>query len=1388
MRRLATSGERAVWRALTAGLGAELHLSRVVRLTGAVDAEELARVTAARLSAAAPLHARFSERDAQLWVELPADVSDATEVAVDAVPDGSAIRHFVEAPFALGDEPGLRARVFVGVGYVELAAVAHHLVSDGLTLDAFVLDVLEAFAGGNPAPPRAITAPTEAGAINPEDWHRRIDAEQERPWTGDATEVREVFVLNAWLAESRGLREVAKAGGLTLAQALMSVFAATLHSWADRDAIAFVTPVDVRSRADRGAWGMGVNSIAVQSLLSHGQSFSEFARSLRSAFATSLRDRFRSLPEIARASGLRRRHDGSSILTDFEFNFTKLWDPPAALRQLGVTVSAVEQLVTRAQYDVSLSAVDRGDHGVSLIWQLRGSADAQATAQALNDIFNRLAEAWVVDPGAIVSTTEILSPAAIDELLRAGTGAVIPVDMRSLPERVLQHAVFAGERLAVRTGEADATYSDLAARVATARHRLRACGVRPGDRVAVHLDRGLDLVVTMLALWSEGAVYVPIDRVNPPVRVAEMLDLTHPAVLVSRGERPEEVLNAMKASGTVLLDVSEASSGTVNDIVHRPADERWPSYVMFTSGSTGKPKAVEVHVAGFLNHLDEMIRSVDMTDRDVFGQLAPLGFDVHIWQLMAPLAVGCVLRIFSGAELRDPMGLAALSRKDRVTVLQAVPSYLEQWCDLATGQGEFARVPSLRALFVTGEAFPAQLASRLAELFPSAVLVNAYGPAECSDDVTLFVAAPHELASGVVPIGPAVANTRLYVLDRWQRLRPPGLRGELAIGGIAVGNGYLEEDSKAAFRADPWNAGGRLYLTGDVCTMSGSVVRFHGRVDHQVKVGGRRVELEEIENACLTLPNVSSAAVSLVRTPSAEVLVAFVTSDIQAEQEWRAALSARLPAFMVPGMIVPIDAVPLSANGKVDRRQLAERAKAEFSRRQLRSSGKHPAQLAWERVLGTASISASDNFFALGGDSLGALRVISELREMGVRAEIAHLYEATDLESFAALVESADPGEPPASGVVELPPFVQWHLSGGFRHFVSAVRFELDANREDLARALESVAWRHPLLQGRIEMVAGVWRLVLGHGRTPEVYESPSTSTLEGDALDQLSADQLFSCSAHWTEVGIEICLAASHAVVDQQSWLLILSDLEDALRGTLTGTQDYGFTSYCEALRDDVRLAVELGALHQPSVVEEVQLERDGSSSPGQCAANALASVLSAIAATASVTSLNVAVEHDLRFSGASARGVGCFVDVTVDCIAVGEDLRQLTIAADGALRRRPGEEPKTRLGIDVLFNVVPALGEDRFANVRRLQLSEVAAGRGLTPARYVVDVQILADKLLLRMSMPTDEGIAWAEVVKQRWDTLSSDQQSAVEGVDLLDLDQTEFQALLNEVEGLT
>jgi amino acid adenylation domain-containing protein len=505
--------------------------------------------------------------------------------------------------------------------------------------------------------------------------------------------------------------------------------------------------------------------------------------------------------------------------------------------------------------------------------------------------------------------------------------------MPYVTSRVWQLAASEPGRVAVTGRAEDVSYSELAAMAGRTAARLTELGAHRGDIVAVLAERSAAQIGGVLGVLAAGATYLPLDCNTPVARNRALLEtariryiLVEPDLL---GMAAQLTADTPIPVDTVLL--SRTAEGIAGVVPVKP-DDRDVAYVIFTSGSTGTPKGAMVEWAGLHNHLAVMIDELQLSGDDRIAFTAPLTFDISVWQMLTPLLAGARVCVFDDETVRDPEALGRKLVADRVSVLQVVPTLLTASLDLWEARRQVPAVAgSLRWLIVTGEELPAALCRRWLAIFPGIPLVNAYGPAECADDVTLArISGTDGLAGDRVPLGGPVHGTRLYVLDAALAPVPPGGVGELYVAGLGVGRGYLGNPGQTAerFVACPFGpAGERMHRTGDlVHRRLDGALEFAGRSDEQVKVRGFRVELAEVEAALARQPGVAQAAAALRSAASgAGRLIGYVSAAAGVTLDpaaVRAGVAAELPPFMVPDLVEVLAALPLSANGKLLRRAL----------------------------------------------------------------------------------------------------------------------------------------------------------------------------------------------------------------------------------------------------------------------------------------------------------------------------------------------------------------------------------------------------------------------------------------------------------------------------------
>jgi amino acid adenylation domain-containing protein len=591
-----------------------------------------------------------------------------------------------------------------------------------------------------------------------------------------------------------------------------------------------------------------------------------------------------------------------------------------------------------------------------------------------------------------------------------------------------EHLLAAFEAYAARQPDATAlsfrgettSYGDLDRTANRLAHVLRARGVTPGQRVAVCLDRSSDLLLALYGVLKAGCAYVPVDPDYPADRVAFMLADAEPALVIV--DRLDRLSAAGPTAKAFVFDRDRAEltgvPPTRPDIATDPGQ---PAYMIYTSGSTGRPKGAPNSHRGIVNRLWWMQHEYRLTPADAVLQKTPFSFDVSVWELFWPLMVGARLVIAEPGGHRDPQYLIRTISAERITVVHFVPSMLRVFLSAP----EVDRCGSLREVICSGEALPPDLVDRCHAALPATVR-NLYGPTEAAVDVTHWTC-PRGGLTTRVPIGRPVANTRCYILDDRLAPVPRGVPGELYIGGVQVGLGYHHRPDLTAerFLPDPFSSrpGARLYRTGDLCRhLEDGAIEYLGRLDHQVKIRGFRIELGEIEAALSALPTVHEAVVMAREDePGDTRIVAYVVArgvGTDLVDVWRGALAATLPDYMVPQHFVVLAELPLSPNGKVDRKQLPRPAvdRGPAAAFVAPSSGLE-GQIAaiWGDVLGLSHVGVRDNFFEVGGQSLKLMQVHHQLRaRLEIDIPIVTLFQHPTVASLAAVLAARGAGGPAA--------------------------------------------------------------------------------------------------------------------------------------------------------------------------------------------------------------------------------------------------------------------------------------------------------------------------------------------------------------------------------------
>ncbi|WP_404955484.1 non-ribosomal peptide synthetase [Streptomyces sp. 147326] len=678
-----------------------------------------------------------------------------------------------------------------------------------------------------------------------------------------------------------------------------------------------------------------------------------------------------------------------------------------------------------------------GPEGPAVLLRYRTDVlDAEAAGRIAGYYVTAL-EQMAAEPDAPVRARVLLSDAEFQHQIHGLAGPERQIPDRRFHELFEAQAVLRpAEVAAVHAGES-LTYAQLNARANRIAHALLARGLAAEAVVAVVTERNLDWLAAVIGIFKAGAAYLPIEPHAPADRMARTLERSGCAIVLTEPGGPGHLERAA-APDLELLTLADAygeERSEDNPGVPVAADQL--AYLYFTSGSTGEPKGAMCEHAGFVNHLYAKIDDQRIGEGQVVAQTAPQSFDISLWQLVAALVVGGRTLIIEQDAILDVDRYLDAVERGGVAVLQAVPSYLE--VVLARLETSPRELPALRCVSVTGEALKKELTVRWFARFPDIALMNAYGLTETCDDTN------HEVMTSVpvwdsVPLGPAVGNVTVYVVDDELRPVPLGAPGEIVFSGVCVGRGYVNDPERTAqaFCEDPHRPGQRLYRSGDFGRrLPGGSLEYLGRRDAQIKIRGFRIEIGEIENQLLKLPGVRDGAVVVVESPDqGRHLVGFQTGSEEPAGVLRERLAQALPAYMVPGRLERLDVLPLTPNGKTDKRALAALAselavqEAGQGHEAPRTDAERRLAAAWEGVLRlpAGKVGRNDNFYDQGGTSLSAVQLVVRMdRAFTLRNVIDHptLHELAGFLAPATAPAPSPVGTPAASATdaTAVPPF-----------------------------------------------------------------------------------------------------------------------------------------------------------------------------------------------------------------------------------------------------------------------------------------------------------------------------------------------------------------------------
>jgi amino acid adenylation domain-containing protein len=965
-----------------------------------------------------------------------------------------------QRPFDLQQGPLVRAQLLqLGSEEHVLLLSLHHIIGDGWSVGLLIRELGALY----PAQRTQQPSPLRELAIQYADY-----AEWQRQWLQGETLDAQLSFWKAQLADApavlnlpldrprpavqsfdgadyavrlpveltQALHALSRQSGATLFMTLLASFQILLQRYTLQDDLVIGTPVAGRTRAETEALiGCFINTLALRSDLSGAPTVRELIQRVRDRALQAFEHQDLPFEKLVEELHPDRNLSLSPL---FQTMFVLQNAPLGALELPGLKLEPLEVQRAIAKFDLTLELIETAE-GLQGTFEYNAQLFDETTIARMAAHWRRVLAEMVAQPDRRLAELALLTQAERRQQLVEWNATAAPIDdARPVHVRFAEQAARTPDAAAVIVGEERLSYAELNRRANQLAHHLRGLGVGPETRVGIFMERSFELTIGLLGALKAGAAYIPLDPSYPAERLQFMLSDAQAPLVITHAR----LVDRLPASEARTLDLDAAwpqiSLAPATEVTQATEPDHL-AYIIYTSGSTGQPKGAMITHHGLINYLDWAIEAYNVADGQGAPVHSPLGFDLTVTSLFTPLLAGRPVRLLPEGQGIEAL-TAALAARDDYSLVKITPAHL----DILRHALRPDELPGqTRAFVIGGEALLNETIAFWRTHAPQTRLINEYGPTETVVGCCVYDVPPTAEITGAVPIGRPIANTQLYILDAQLQPIPIGVAGELYIGGDGLARGYLDRPALTAerFTPDPFSArpGSRLYKTGDLARYRpDGVLEFLGRIDHQIKLRGFRIEIGEIETVLQQHPDVQEA-VAIVRedAPGDKRLVAYVVAGGQGTEnkeqrdgnddsrfsvlgsQLRQFLAQRLPEYMIPSAFVTLPALPLTANGKVDRKLLPAPDQDQLHSAAYvapRDELETTIAAIWADVLSVTRVGIHDNFFALGGHSLLAVKVIAGLHERcQIELPLRRIFEAPTVAELAASIvaEQAAPASAP---------------------------------------------------------------------------------------------------------------------------------------------------------------------------------------------------------------------------------------------------------------------------------------------------------------------------------------------------------------------------------------
>ncbi|MFV9833052.1 amino acid adenylation domain-containing protein [Bacillus stercoris] len=1199
--------------------GTGYNMPAVLELEGKLDPERLDRAFKELINRHESLRTSFEQDGGgdpvqRIHDEVPFTLQ--TTVLGDQT-EQEAAASFIK-PFDLSQAPLFRAQIVKVSDERHLLLVdMHHIISDGVSVNILIQEFGELY--NNRALP-ALHIQYKDYAVWQEGfktgdtyktqeayWLKQLEgelpvldlpADQPRPPVRSFAGDKVSFTLDQEAAS--GLHKLARENGSTLYMVLLAAYTALLSRLSGQEDIIVGSPIAGRPHKDlEPILGMFVNTLALRTRPEGGKPFVQYLQEVRETALEAYEHQdypFEELVdklELTRDMSRNPLFDAMLVVQNNDYE-------PLQLHDLQMKPAQVSHLVSK--FDLTLQASE-GDGNIHFLFEYSTALFEKTTIERWASHFTNILRIIGKHPEVTLNHIDVLTQEERNQLLNEfNTGQANQYEIQTISQLFEQQAARTPKASALVSGDKTLTYQELDEWSNGIAHTLRSRGVKPDTPVGIMVHRSFSMVAAILGVWKAGGCYVPIDPAYPAERKRYILSDSGTKLLMTVNEADWGELADFE--GEVLT--IESAEAYDKSPLPQVSSAHHLAYIIYTSGTTGRPKGVMVEHKGIANTLLWRRNAYAFNETDTILQLFSFSFDGFLTSMFTPLLSGAKAVLLHEEEAKDILAIKHQLSRHRITHMIIVPVLYRALLDVVQPPD----VKTLRVVTLAGEAADRELIHRSLAICPHTELANEYGPTENSVATTVM---RHMEKQTYVSIGQPIDGTQVLILNSSHQLQPIGVAGELCIAGAGLARGYvnLPEQTERAFTKNPFKPETRMYRTGDAARwMADGTLEYLGRIDDQVKIRGYRVETKEIESVIRCINGVQDAAVVAHVTASGqtELSAYVVTKPELSTNTVRSELQNKLPVFMHPAFIEKLDALPLSPNGKLDRRALPKPvSKSGAERPFLAPASKMEQILAdiWTEVLGAEKIGTADSFFELGGDSIKALQLSARLHRIGKQMAVKDLFSHPTIQELAAYIRDSDTSSSQAAveGDVQWSPVQKWFLSQDIKerhHFNQSVMLHRSTSVQEVAlrKTLKAITCHHDALRMVFTQdEQGKWSQYnrpLSHSDDAlyglQIIDLSASDGTDGNrpyeplikthVLDiqqkmDLKNGPLLQAGLFHTIDGDFLFLSAHHLVVDGISWRVLLEDLALGYRQAAGGEEiqlppkTSSFKAYTKKLSD---------------------------------------------------------------------------------------------------------------------------------------------------------------------------------------------------------------------------